>query len=176
MREGAVVAPRATLSEDGCAVVRASEAGELLELHHKSEYGELRGGVLALDPLEAAFLLERGKLELYAEGRRLSLPEAIAKFSEREEDFWVKFTVYSDLRKRGFIVKRGFSGGIDLVMKRRGSKAMEFAVSIVREGERVDFRDLSERLERALRMGKELVISIVDREGNVSYYTLSKIF
>ena len=73
-------------------------------------------------------------------------------------------------------MKRGFSGGIDLVMKRRGSKAMEFAVSIVREGERVDFRDLSERLERALRMGKELVISIVDREGNVSYYTLSKIF
>lgn len=168
---------KAVITKGGKVLLKVHK-GEIVELCRRSEYGTFIEAGILLDPFEATFLLERGKIVLSScdGSRKLNVLDAMLVFSNVEEDFWIKYLVYSDLRKRGYIVKRGFSKDLDFMIKRRGDKIFEYLVSIVREGERVDFKTLSEVLEKALRVGKELIISIVDKEGNISYYTLSKLF
>jgi len=170
-------AVKAVITRNGKVLLKAC-GEEVIELCRRSEYGTFNKEGVLLDSLEAVFLFERGKITLFLhdELKELSVLDAMLFFSHTEKDFWIKYLVYSDLRKRGYIVKRGFSRGLDFMIKRRGAKVFEYLVSIVREGERIDFKALSGILEKALRVGKELIISIVDKEGNISYYTLSKLF
>jgi len=159
-------------------VLLRTDNEDIVELCRKSEYGTFVEEGILLDPLEAVFLLERGKIALSLRDttKRLSVLDAMLMFSSKERDFWVKYLVYSDLRKRGYIVRRGFSEDLNFMIKRRGAKVYEYLVSIIKEGRRIDFRTLSSILEKSLRAGKELIISIVDKEGNISYYTLSRLF
>jgi len=169
--------PRAVIIKGNKVILEAKDES-IVELCQRSEYGVFTEEGILLDPLEAVFLAERGKIDLFLNGysKKLTVLKAMLFFSEVEEDFWIRYLVYSDLRKRGYIVKRGFSKRLSFMIKRRSAKVFEYLVGIVREGERVDFKVLSSMLERALRAGKELIISIVDKEGNISYYTLSKLF
>ena len=49
---------------------------EIKEFFEKSWYGELKQDVLELDLIEAAFLMERGRLEIELKGKKLSLKRA----------------------------------------------------------------------------------------------------
>ncbi len=142
----------------------------------KSEYGKPSNMGLVLEPVEATFLLERGKIRILDEnGREYDFASLVQYFSSIDKKFWIRYLIYSDLRKRGFIVKSGFSHDVEFIIKSRGKEIAEYIVYGITEGERIGFDVLSKLLDRAVRLRKNLIIAIVDKEGNISYYTLSKL-
>ncbi len=157
--------------ENGDIVVKE---GDLAKLKERG-YGDFADGVFKLSPLGAFFLADRGKLKILKNGRCLGLSEIAKLLAECDKNFWIKYLVYSDLRKKGFIVIEGFRDEPELLIKRREDGFFKTIVRILVEGARVGFRELSSILGQAMRTGKDVIICIVDKEGNTSYYQIFKL-
>jgi len=81
------------------------------------------------------------------------------------------------LKKRGFNVKPGFSEEeIEFLMGEGGKKfSFNYIVIGLEEGVKLDFNSLTQMVDEALRSQKELILAIIDKEGNISYYTVTKL-
>lgn len=85
---------------------------------------------LILDIIEAVYLVEKNKIEVYRAGRRMSLEELKEHASKAYAKFEEKYHVYRDLRERGFIVTPGIKFGSDFAVYRLGP-GLEHAPFIV---------------------------------------------
>jgi len=149
---------------------------EAIAYLQSKEFGVYSEGCVILDPIEALYLIRRGVLEVKdREGRALSFEKYLARFSEKESDAWVKLEVYTDLRKRGLYVKPSYTREASfLVDKKKKGKLERYIVYIFTEGKRIGFAELEKAFERAMASNRKLVIAVVDKEGNVSFYTVTK--
>ncbi len=84
---------------------------------------------------------------------------------------WDTLDVYIDLRQRGKIVEEG--NDKTLIIKEKNKKST--LVLIINESDKINFKYILEKLQQARNMNVELVISIVDKYGDVTYYNLSEI-
>jgi len=156
-----------------------AEGGEEAErLHTSSHYGEYVGGRLRLTMAEALYLLERGRVEVFDElGNRLSFEDLAKRATSKDPKAWLKYLVYSDLRRRGYVVKEGFSERVEFRVYRRGAEVGEegakFLVYGVAEGEPLDIDRLHEMVKSARLLRKEPVLAIVNSQGEVCYYEVS---
>lgn len=138
-------------------------------------YGFQRGDVLELSLIEATYLLERGELQVKDErGRILGFEELTRLAVASDPGFWVKLLVYSDLRSRGLRVKPIEGSSVMLAERKVKEGERKYLVLCVEEGVRIGFRDLETYIRRALESKRDLVLAIIDKEGNVSYYRVEK--
>ncbi|MBM4237520.1 MAG: tRNA-intron lyase, partial [Euryarchaeota archaeon] len=136
----------------------------------------LSGGGLELDLLEACYLAETGRLEVVGEGATLTFPEIVTRAASACEDFEIRYIVYRDIRQRGYVVKEG-TGEFDFRVFPRGgtptNSQTKHWVSAIAERSLFDIASFLEDLERSERMRKELLLAIVDEEGDITYYKAS---
>ncbi|MEM4020199.1 MAG: hypothetical protein QXG57_08245 [Thermofilaceae archaeon] len=138
-------------------------------------YGVVREEGLELTLVEAAYLLDRGELSLADEsGRSVSLEELARRAAALDPGFWVKLNVYTDLRSRGLRALPLEGAPVLLVERRSGEGERRYLVLCLEEGVRIGFKELEAFIRRALESKREPVLAIVDKEGNVSYYTVEK--
>ncbi len=161
------------LRSDDQVVVRDPEAVGFLT---SRGYGIEEGGVVFLSPVETLYLVYRGYMEVVdVDGNAWTFTKLLQRFSRLDKEVWVKLNLYSDLRRRGFIVRRGVGDAIEFFVDRRTKEGMKrYLVRGVKEGERLGFKDLEEMFRRALELSRELVLAVVDKEGNITYYTVEK--
>lgn len=161
---------------DRSIVVKGGDAAALRQLGY---YGELdERGNIVLDPVEAAYLLERGFLNVEIEGRPLSYSEFSSLMTSIDLKFWLKYLVYSDLKRRGYTVKPGFSKDqVEFRLYRRGvevgREGAKYLVFGVVEGEPIDLRTIIDKAREARNLRKELIIAIIDSQGEVCYYSIT---
>ncbi|MDV3243798.1 MAG: tRNA-intron lyase [Nitrososphaerales archaeon] len=174
-QEAPEVAPFGAELKDGRVVVTdTSRFGELEE----SGYGVREGKTLVLKDYEALYLLYSKKLDLAGSSAKPVGFEGLAEETQRKaRDSWTKFIIYRDLRSRGYVVKEGFGFGTDLRVYERGDypkKAAKYVVFALDEGieRRVD--DLQKSVKEMAKMGKEAIIAVIERRGEVIYYRVSK--
>ena len=141
-------------------------------------YGEREGKRYALKDYEALYLLHAEKLNLLDEaGERVSF-KALAEVAQREaRESWTRFLIYRDLRSRGYVVKEGFGFGTDLRVYERGEfpkKAAKYVVFALDEGIETDVEDLRKSVREITKMGKEAIIAVLERRGEVIYYKVSR--
>jgi len=166
----------AVYSEGRIVVPAQSDADSL----YQDGYGSrVDAKVLALEPYEALYLVERGKVAVVDEatGRRLVLQELLWKLSPKDPNLWTKYLVYRDLRTRGFVAKGGPGLGVDFNVYERGAygkKRPSYVVYAVWEGAPEAIGGLEKVLEEVEGSGKSLRLAVVDRRGEVVYYTLSE--
>jgi tRNA-intron endonuclease len=165
---------QASLS-DGAVIV--SDGDRIAELEG-SGYGSKEGKKLALRDYEALYLLYAKKLELRDEKGKLVPFETLAELAQkRAEDSWTKFMIYRDLRTRGYVVREGFGFGTDLRVYERGDypkKAAKYVVFALDEGIEKRMADLQQSVREMAKMGKEAIIAVLERRGEVIYYKVSK--
>jgi len=152
---------------------------EASQIYNKGYHGEpISGGGLKLTLVEAALLLELGRIEVFRNNEKISIGELINYATKTYPQFEIKYIVYRDFRQRGYIVKPD-SEGIDFKAYRRGegpSKAnAKFWVSAVSERAKFNISELSEMVDKARRNKKRFLIGIVDEEGDLTYYRVVKI-
>lgn len=139
-------------------------------------FGEKEDATYVLKPYEALYLLHTKKLLLQGQPEMTfdSLFDIIAK---QDKSIMSKFLIYRDLRSRGYVAKEGFGFGIDFRVYERGEyekKPAKYVVFGINEGTNVLARDFYESIEQIEKMGKEAVVAVIERRGEVIYYKASK--
>jgi tRNA-intron endonuclease len=134
------------------------------------------GGSLSLDLIEAFYLLDSNKLQISKSGNYLSPEEFLTFITKAEPTFEIKYIVYRDLRSRGHIVKP--SNVTDFVVyepsdntKRARSRKVRYWSLAVSERARFNISNLSELIVTAKNTRKDLLICLVDEEGDLTYYS-----
>jgi len=136
-------------------------------------YGTLlASGKLKLSLLEAGYLHTIEKITVTNErGAPLSIEQIERKGAKRDKRFGVRLAVFSDLRKRGYVVKTGLKYGAEFVVYERGTKPGEdhskWVVYPVHEREHFGWHDFSAKNRVAHTTQKRLLIAIVDDEDKV---------
>jgi len=164
------------LTDDG-VLIPASEDIEGLK---SRGYGTPKNGDLILAYYEALYLLGKGILEVKDEetGENLSFEDLLERARSVNEDAWVKYLVYRDLRSRGYFVREGFGFGVDFRVYERGEYGKSAATYIVlgiKEGKPIKIEDLAMILSRVQSMKKTLILSVISRRGEIVYYSLSRL-
>jgi len=141
-------------------------------------YGVREGDALALQPYEALHLLERGNLTVESAGRPLDFQELLHRLSRVEENVWIRYIIYRDLRSRGYVVREGVGVGLDFRVYGKGEygkKPAKYLVYGILEGTPIPVEKLVSVLQHAQNLKKNLILAVVDRKGEIVYYSLSKL-
>lgn len=166
----------AIYSDNSVVVPAQNEANSLYQDGYGSLLGDTR--LLTLKPHEALYLVERQRLAVIDETSRdkLVFQELLWKFKESDPEIWTRFIVYRDLKSRGFVVKTGPGLGIDFLVYERGSfgkRTPRYLVYTIWEGLGESVLRLSEILDAMAEAEKILRLAVVDRRGEIVYYTVS---
>ncbi len=167
---------RASLGEKGILVSSPEE----IEGLSARGYGVSENGKLVLTFYETLFLLGKDILEVEDKktGKDLSFQDVLKRFQTLEKEAWVKYLIYRDLRSRGYVAREGFGLGIDFRVYNRGEYGKETAKYLIfgiQEGKPVSVEELARALRRVQGLKKKLVLAVINRRGEVVYYSLSQL-
>lgn len=143
-------------------------------------FGTVENEKLKLAFYEALFLLDKGLIEVKRKKpqKTLGFQEVLQLFRADDENAWAKYLIYRDLRSRGYVVRNGFGLGVDFRLYERGEygkDAAEYIVYGIQEGKPVPLKELANALKFALSAKKKLALAVLNRRGEVVYYSLSKL-
>jgi tRNA-intron endonuclease len=140
-------------------------------------FGESEKDFLILDSFETLYLLYNNKLELKKINKSIVFDELIQKYIKKNDDILTQFLLYRDLRTKGYVVKDGFGFGSDFRVYERGSyglKDAKFLIFAFNEGTQQKISKLYKNVEQITKMGKEPIIAVIERRGEIIYYKINK--
>jgi tRNA-intron endonuclease len=141
-------------------------------------FGEIIKKKFFLKPFESLYLLYTDNLKLVKGKQQVNFDFMMQECVKYDVDALTKFLIYRDLRSRGYIAKDGFGFGSDFRVYERsqfGEKAAKYVVFGLSEGRRQKMGLLQKQIEQITTMGKEPVLAVIERRGEVIYYKISKI-
>ncbi len=149
------------------------------ELYNQSRYGKLLpDGRVQLSLTEAMYLLDRGRMVVESgsttKSKQVTSDQFLKNVCKSQKNFWVKYSVFKDIRDRGYIIKTALKFGADFRVYDRGVKPGEdharWIIYPVHEGDSMTWQEFSAKNRVAHSTKKKLLIGVVDDEGDVSYW------
>ncbi len=151
-----------------------SSSKEAKDLYSRNRMGEIIKGKVSYSLVEAMYLLEKKKIDITYKKKKLTFNSFMQKARDKERNFFTKYSVYSSLRDRGYIVKTALKFGAEFRVYAKGVKpGQEHALWIVYpvyETDTLTWHEFSAKNRVAHSTHKKLLIAIVDEEGDVTYY------
>ena len=167
--------------------VQISDEKGIEEFYNTSSIGEIEQNdvgqkILVLTPVEVLLLCERKRVLIWEDNDKnktlFDFESLLTYFSQIDDRLWHKYIIYSDLRKRGYIVRTGYGEGIDFRVYKRGADfkndTAKFLIYPVFEGQPIELRDLDKMSRVALSSRKDLILATVDRLSKPIYYSVKK--
>ena len=149
------------------------------QFYDRSSFGELHGVKerrieFALE--EALYLMERGKLKVLDGKKTLKFKDFVQNANKLEKNFWTRYQVYRDIRTRGYITKTALKFGADFRVYPRGIKPgqdhAKWVLFATAESDTYTWRQFAAMNRVAHSTRKNLLVGIVDAEGEVTYYEI----
>ncbi len=146
------------------------------ELYEDGFYGKLSGEKLELHLIEAAALLERGKIEVSDGKKNLDLNDLFDICRSADENFYARYAVYKDMRERGLPVRIGFKGS-DFRVYERGIKPgkeedVKWIIFVSSEDRVCSLEQLGKAIKLGQNIRAEALWAVVDDDGDVTYYII----
>jgi len=142
-------------------------------------YGTMENNELLLTFYEALYLLEKNMLEVEDEkGERVDFQKLLRCYELVNENAWAAYLTYRDLRGRGYVVREGFGLGVDFRVYERGEYGKDTAKYLVlniQEGKPIPLEDLTRAMMQCQSLKKELVLAVINRRGEIVYYSVSQL-
>ena len=155
----------------------STNESEAFSLYKKSAFGEPVGEKIQYTLSEAMFLLEKGKIEIYSNDKKLPKDKLLKKFQTIDKKFSIKYPVFKDLREKGYVVKTALKFGADFRVyekgRRPGKSHAKWIVFADRETNKTSWQEFSAKNRVAHSTKKRLLLAIVDEESDVSYYEIN---
>lgn len=152
----------------------SSNASEAHALCKKSSFGERVGEKIQYSVSEALFLVEKGKMEIYSRNKKIPKKELMNKFKRIDKKIQIKYPVFKDLREKGHVVKTALKFGAEFRVYEKGSKPgkkhAKWIVFTDHESKRLTWHEFSSKNRVANSTKKNLLLAIVDEEGDIIYY------
>ena len=160
--------------------ILVSSEEEAIERLSSRGYGVSENENLTLSFYEALFLLGKGIVEIKDEKAKtkIDFETLLQCYQSFEKNAWVKYLIYRDLRSRGYVAREGFGLGIDFRVYERGEYGKETATYLlfgIQEGQPVSVEELARALKYVQSLKKKLVLAVLNRRGEVVYYSLSQL-
>jgi tRNA-intron endonuclease, archaea type len=152
----------------------SSTDSEAYSLYEKSHFGEPSEDKVQYSLAEALFLVQKDKMDIFSSSKKLSKKEVLDKFRKIDKKIQIKYPVFKDLREKGYIVKTALKFGADFRVYEKGAKPGEkhakWIVFADHESKRLTWHEFSAKNRVAHSTKKNLLLAIVDEEGDISYY------
>jgi tRNA-intron endonuclease len=169
------------LKTTGVLVKKGVEISEQSSIDSLSQrgYGTAENGVLTLAFYEALYLLDKELLEVkHEKGQEVDFQALLQAYEKTNPNAWVNYLVYRDLRSRGYVVREGFGAGTDFRIYDRGAYGKDTASYMVlstQEGKPLPIEDLTSALQHCQSQKKELILAVMNRRGEIVYYSISSL-
>ena len=140
-------------------------------------FGEKEDNDYVLKSYEALYLSYTKRLIIKGKDDVVGFDDLVKILIKRDRNILTRFMVYRDLRSRGYIPKEGFGFGVDFRVYERGEyekKPAKYVVFGISEGTKIKADKLAKIINQISRMGKDAVIAVIERRGEVIYYKISK--
>jgi len=162
------------IDQNGVIVVESVKQQDQLR---SKGYGEKIKDMYILESYEALFLLYYNRLVLKKQKSILDFSTFLQTLLEIDLSIFTKFLIFRDLRTRGYIPKEGFGFGNDFRVYERGEysrKAAKYVIFGINEGLSVKANILFENIRSIEKMGKEAIIAVIERRGEIIYYKVNQ--
>jgi tRNA-intron endonuclease len=158
--------------------VRIDEKSSIDALSQRG-YGTAENDVFTLAFYEALYLVDKELLEVKnKKGKKVDFQSLLQRYEKTNENAWVNYLVYRDLRSRGYVVREGFGAGIDFRIYERGAYGKDTASYLLlgtQEGKPLPITDLATTLQQCQSQKKELILAVMNRRGEIVYYSVSQL-
>lgn len=162
-----------TLTEKGVKITERSSIDAL----NQRGYGTPEKDVLTLTFYEALYLIDKQMLIVKdKKNTQVYFQQVLQVYEAADENAWMHYLVYRDLRSRGYVVREGFGAAIDFRIYERGTYGKDAAASLVlstQEGQPLPMEDLTNALGQTQSLKKDLVLAVMNRRGEIVYYSVS---
>jgi len=152
----------------------STNESEAFSLHKKSSFGEKAGEKIQYTLSEALFLVEKNKIDIYSKNEKIPKKDLLRKFQRIDKKISIKYPVFEDLRKKGYIVKTALKFGADFRVYEKGKKPgkvhAKWIIFVEHESKKISWQEFSAKNRVAHSTKKNLLIAILDEEGSISYY------
>jgi len=146
-------------------------------LYRKSRFGEQVGEKIQYSLVETLFLVENKKIEVISKNKIVKEKDLIKKLQRIDKRFNLKYPVFKDLRKKGYVVKTALKFGADFRVYEKGQKPgkahAKWIVFTDSETGKLSWHEFSSKNRVAHSTKKKLLLAIIDEEGSVSYYEVN---
>ncbi len=172
--EGKII--KATLRNNEITVCTPESTEELAN----RGYGTKQDQKLTLTFYEALYLLSKNIIEIHQRRpkKKTDFQQLLNKYKSTDPNAWAKYLIYRDLRSRGYVAREGFGLGTDFRVYERGEYGTATATYLIygiQEGRPVTMDDLAQTLRYAHSQKKQLVLAVLNRRGEVVYYSLGQL-
>ncbi len=155
----------------------SSNSKEAYTLSKKSFFGEKKGEKIFYSLVEGFFLFKIKGLKIYSGKKVLNEKEILTKFLRMDKNFQLKYKVFEDLRKKGFILKSGIKFGADFSVYEKGEKPgkthSKWLLSIEQHSKKIKWEEFILKNRVANSTKKKRLLAIQDLEGNIIYSEIS---
>ncbi len=142
-------------------------------------YGTTETKILTLTFFEALYLQDKGMLTVKDDqNMQVDFQTVLHAYEAVDENAWVNYLVYRDLRSRGYVVREGFGVGTEFRVYERGAYGKDSASYMVlgtQEGKPLGIDILADVLQQCQNQKKELVLAVMNRRGEIVYYSVSQL-
>lgn len=164
---------------EGCIVetgVQLTEQSSIDALSQRG-YGSKENEEYKLTFYEALYLLDKQMLTVKdKKDATIDFQNLLDRYQKVDENAWIHYLIYRDLRSRGYVVRGGFGQAIDFRIYERGSYGKNSATSLIlstQEGKPLPMEDLMDALKQSQSLKKELILGVMNRRGEIVYYSVS---
>ncbi|MBA3750356.1 MAG: tRNA-intron lyase [Nitrosopumilus sp.] len=140
-------------------------------------FGEVFNTEYILNSLETLYLLNNNKLKILGK-KEYDFSSLLKILLKKDKKILTKYLIFRDLRSKGYVVKEGFGFGIDFRIYERGEygkKPSKYVSIGINEGLNIKAKDFVNTIDQIEDMGKDTVIAVIERRGEVIYYKTIKI-
>jgi tRNA-intron endonuclease len=163
------------LFKKGSVVIRDKRSQDQLRTRG---YGELVGSSYVLKAFEVLYLIYAKRLNINRKGQLMDFDSILRVSLKSDKQILTKFLIYRDLRSKGYVAKEGFGFGADFRVYERGTyekKPAKYVVFGINEGTNTKLSSFSKSISDIRIMGKDAIVAVVERRGEVIYYKLEKV-
>ena len=128
---------------------------------------------------EALYLIDKEMLTVNdKKGKEINFQQLLESYKKQNENAWVNYLVYRDLRSRGYVVREGFGEGIAFRIYERGTYGKDTAPYMImstQEGQPLPIEELTNALQLCKNQKKELILAVMNRRGETVYYSIGEL-
>jgi len=154
-----------------------STSNDAFSLYQKSRFGERKRDKIEYSFVEALFLLEQEKMEIFSGKSKLNEYSFIKKAKRNDKKIELKIPVFRSMREKGYILKTALKFGTDFRVYKKGVKPGQdhspWLLHCVKENETQNWQEFAAKNRVAHSTKKKLLIAVVDDEDDVTFFETS---
>ncbi|MCC7553138.1 MAG: tRNA-intron lyase [Methanobacteriaceae archaeon] len=162
------------LNDDVITIFIEEGSKKPISLNQKSFFGKLHDDFLELSLIEASYLMEKGRLDIYENDEKCEFKYILNLI--KEKDSYGKYIVYKDLKDRGYIIRTGFKYGAEFRLYDRGSQPgdghSDYLVKVFFEDNNIPVMDFASYVRVSHGVNKNFLLAVVDEDLDITYYNI----